>query len=154
MSEIVKGEKHSTASVWIVTNSVPKKVLLVHHKKYNKWIQPGGHIEKFENPVECAIREVKEETGLDIGYLIDKLQISKDGDIFLPVPDFFMEQSIPAYHDQPQHFHLDINYVVEVDEQGLTHNVSESHGIGWFTKDEALNLPIHENTKIILQKLL
>lgn len=154
MIEIVKGEKHFTASVWIVTKNTPKKVLLVHHKKYNKWIQPGGHIEQFENPLECAIREVKEETGLDIGFLADQIQIIEDGDKFLPAPDFFMQQSIPAYQDQPQHFHLDINYVVEIEEQDLKHSESELHGIGWFSKDEALKLPIHENTKIILQKLL
>ena len=65
-----------------------------------------------------------------------------------------MEQTIPTKNGQPKHFHIDINYVVEIQEQKLSHNVSESHGIGWFVKEEALQLPIHEDTKIIIQKLL
>ncbi len=43
-----------------------KKVLLVFNKKLNKWLQPGGHIEYNEIPTETAIRETKEETGIDI----------------------------------------------------------------------------------------
>lgn len=43
-----------------------KKVLLMFNKKLNKWLQPGGHIEYTETPTETAIRETKEETGIDI----------------------------------------------------------------------------------------
>lgn len=43
-----------------------KKVLLMFNKKLNKWLQPGGHIEYNEIPTETAIRETKEETGIDI----------------------------------------------------------------------------------------
>ena len=31
------------------------------------WSTPGGHLEYGESPEECAIREVKEETGVNIG---------------------------------------------------------------------------------------
>jgi len=61
-----EGEKHFTASCWITSTGKPKKILLIHHKKLGRWLQPGGHIEKFENPVVAAIREVREETGLEI----------------------------------------------------------------------------------------
>ena len=45
MRNIIKVEKHFVASVWIISSGSPKKVLLVHHKKFNKWLQPGGHVE-------------------------------------------------------------------------------------------------------------
>lgn len=155
MRKVEKGQKEFTASVWILSKSKPKKVLLVHHKKYDKWIQPGGHIEKFENPIEAAIREVKEETGLDIGFIEKYLEQTEDEVTkFLNTPDFFLEQKIPVYKDQPEHFHLDFQYVIEIDEQVLKHNISESHGIGWFTKEEAFKLQIHENTRVIFKKLL
>lgn len=43
-----------------------RKVLLMYNKKLNKWLQPGGHIEYNELPTETAVRETKEETGIDI----------------------------------------------------------------------------------------
>lgn len=155
MRNILKGEKHFTASVWILTKSIPKKVLLVHHKKYDKWIQPGGHIERFENPIDAAIREVKEETGLDIGFLKESIDSTPNGVTnFLKIPDFLLEQRIPSREAQPEHFHLDLQYVVQIEEKVLKYNISESKAIGWFTKHEAMELPTHEDTKIVLHKIL
>lgn len=152
--KVSEGEKHFTASCWIISTGSPKKILLIHHKKLGRWMQPGGHIERFENPVDAAIREVKEETGLDIGFLADGIQFIDSEGTFLTRPDFIMEQTIPAHGNQPLHFHLDINYVVSVAEQEKKHAIKESHGIGWFTKKEALKLKIHEDTRIIIKKLL
>ena len=154
MMKVAEGEKQFTASVWIITKSSPKKILLVHHKKLGKWMQPGGHVEPFENPVETAIREVKEETGLDIKSLKNEIQIIDDVGSFLPTPKYLMEQTIPAHGRQPRHFHLDINYVLKISEQKLKHNIRESHNIGWFTKKQALELPVHEDIRVIVQELL
>lgn len=79
-----------------------KKVLLMYNKKLNKWLQPGGHIEGNETPIETAIRETFEETGIQIkivGPTFDKINyepiateryINKVGDIidiqYLAVP--------------------------------------------------------------------
>jgi 8-oxo-dGTP pyrophosphatase MutT (NUDIX family) len=154
MSDVVEGEKHFTASVWIISKGQPKKALLLHHRKHDKWLQPGGHIEKFENPVEAAIREVKEETGVDVSFLADKIEKLNVEASFLPIPRYLMEQVIPAHGDEPAHFHLDMQYVAEIEEQELLHNIRESHGIGWFTLEEVLKLPIYKDTGIILGKLL
>ena len=43
-----------------------RKLLVVYNRKYGKWLQPGGHSEGEETPLETVIREVKEETGIDI----------------------------------------------------------------------------------------
>ena len=43
-----------------------KEILVVYNKKVQKWLQPGGHSEGDETPLETATREVKEETGIDI----------------------------------------------------------------------------------------
>lgn len=42
------------------------RVLLMYNKKLNKWLQPGGHIEGKETPIETAKRETLEETGIEI----------------------------------------------------------------------------------------
>ncbi len=52
-----------TVEVFIVYDN---KVLLRKHDKYKKWLSIGGHIELDEDPNQAAIREVKEEVGLDI----------------------------------------------------------------------------------------
>ena len=54
---------HITCSSWIVDNNL-EKALLIHHKKYDKWLQPGGHMEKGETTLEAALREGLEETGV------------------------------------------------------------------------------------------
>ena len=50
------------------------ELLMVYNKKLDKWLQPGGHIEQGESPIETAIREVKEETGIDIELIGNKFQ--------------------------------------------------------------------------------
>ena len=42
------------------------KVLLVYEKNMNFWGFPKGHMEKEENEKETALREVKEEVGIDV----------------------------------------------------------------------------------------
>lgn len=42
------------------------RVLLCHRRDYDLWNLPGGGVEANEAPWECVIREVKEETGLDV----------------------------------------------------------------------------------------
>jgi 8-oxo-dGTP pyrophosphatase MutT (NUDIX family) len=153
-TDVVENEKHFCASVWIITKSNPQKILLLLHKKLNRWLQPGGHIERFENPVEAAIREVKEETGIDISFLKKDInKIDEEGTI-LPTPKFIMEQTIPPHKNHPKHYHLDIQYVVKIPAQKVKLSKQESKGIRWFTKKEALALSIHEDTKVVINNIM
>ena len=58
---------HFTASA-LVVSADEKQVVMLHHKKLNKWLQPGGHAdgESFAN---VALKEVEEETGLKEVYI-------------------------------------------------------------------------------------
>jgi 8-oxo-dGTP pyrophosphatase MutT (NUDIX family) len=151
---VVQGEKHLTASVWIVSKSKPKKTLLLFHNKLQKWVQPGGHVDFAENPVEAAVRETREETGIDISPLLKKIIPIDKENRFLPIPEFFLEENITPYKDQPSHFHLDMMYVAEIDEQEIQIQEKESGDGRWFTLEEALQVPIHKDTEIILSKIL
>lgn len=153
-SLVEEGQKQFTASVWLLSDGSPKKVLLIHHKKLSTWMQPGGHIEKFENPIQGAVREVLEETGIDISHLLVTEEKVDEYAFMMPSPRFIMEQSIPAHGEQPDHYHIDLEYVVEVPEQVVSHQIEESHGIGWFTWEEVQELKTFENTKFILSELL
>ena len=52
-----------TATVYILHEF---KVLLIFHRKLFKWLPPGGHVDENELPSDTAIREAREETGLEI----------------------------------------------------------------------------------------
>lgn len=58
-------ERQYCASTFVI-DFVNEETLLVYNKKLKKWLQPGGHIEGLETPIEACIRETKEETGIDI----------------------------------------------------------------------------------------
>ena len=86
---------HITGSSWIV-DSAHTQVLLVHHAKLNKWLQPGGHADGDENVLRVALREAEEETGLKKLTVI--LETPFDVDVHL----------IPARKDFGEHFHFDV----------------------------------------------
>lgn len=50
----------------IIRNKQGKILLATGIKWQNKWVVPGGHIDPGEKILECALREGKEETGLDL----------------------------------------------------------------------------------------
>ncbi len=62
------GSTIPTTRVSVVVVSDDRQILLVRHRKGNRrsWVLPGGRLEYGETFGECAIREIKEETGLDI----------------------------------------------------------------------------------------
>lgn len=42
------------------------EILLIKHVNSGHWSFPKGHVENDETEIETAIREIKEETGLDV----------------------------------------------------------------------------------------
>jgi 8-oxo-dGTP pyrophosphatase MutT (NUDIX family) len=146
--------KHYAASVIVLTNTLPTKVLLHHHKKFDKWIQPGGHQDEHENSIEAAIREVQEETGLDITPFLGVVNPIDDLAGFIPRPNYLLEEKIAAHGKEPEHYHLDQIYVVRIPEQPPAVSKSESHDIRWFTVEELPALPMLENTRMLIKQEL
>jgi 8-oxo-dGTP pyrophosphatase MutT (NUDIX family) len=146
--------KHYTASVFIFTDSIPRKVLLVHHKKFDKWMQPGGHQEEHENPIETAIREVHEETGLDITPYLGVVNPIDDIAGFIPRPQYLLEEKIVKHGKEPEHYHLDQVYHVRIPEQPPAVSKRESHDVRWFTSEEASALPMFDNVRMLVKQEL
>lgn len=152
-TSVFEGQHQPTVSGWIVSNEASPRVLLVFHKKLQSWLQPGGHIEPNENPWDAVVREVKEETSLDVSNFPGRLQ-TDDITLELLPPRFLQVQQIPAYQDQPMHYHVDLQYVFVIPPQDVALQASESEQIGWFTLEEALNLTLIDNTRARIQELL
>lgn len=121
---------HITASAWVVDNH-GASALLLNHKKLKRWLQPGGHADGDENILAVAIREVKEETGLDKIKLIEKNIF--DIDIHL----------IPSSNNVTAHFHYDIRFLMVVDKMASITINYESNDFTWIplekVKDYTLN---------------
>ena len=124
---------HVTASAWIV-NCKKSSVLFLHHRKLNKWLQPGGHLDDTDfSPAHGALREAIEETGIKNLTLCNGQNMPENPPIF----DVDVHP-IPARGDEPAHFHYDIRYQVTIpasdNEAVLISN--ESLGFRWFSLDE------------------
>jgi len=148
------GERHFTVSVYIFSKEEPDRVLLLFHKKHQKWMQPGGHIEQFENPLEAAAREVREETGIDIeAYLQPARKLSNDV-LELQAPASLQQQPIPAQGDDPAHYHLDLGYVVKVPHSIPTPANNESMMVNWFTLEQLDKLEMFDNVRTLVKELM
>jgi 8-oxo-dGTP pyrophosphatase MutT (NUDIX family) len=149
-------ERQFTATVYILDN---KKVLLIHHKKLQKWLPPGGHMDPNETPPEAAIREAKEETGLDVKLTLqENVWITRWNANSFARPYLCLLEEIPAFGNTPAHQHIDFIYVAEPTGGALTHNSKETKDIRWFTLEEIESLQsdheIFEETKQTLKKLM
>jgi 8-oxo-dGTP pyrophosphatase MutT (NUDIX family) len=115
---------HITGSAWIVDAS-RTHVLLVHHAKLNKWVQPGGHADGDENILRVALKEAEEETGL------------KEFNIINPTKPFDVDiHLIPKRTDFPEHFHYDVRFLLEADPKAMIHVSEESHDVKWIKLDD------------------
>lgn len=119
-----------TASAYIVND---QKVLLVLHKKLDNWVPPGGHIELNEDAEEALMREISEETGLDVKILSAPLPEVPDatGMKFLPVPVYF---DIHKFNEDHRHMNLVYFGVSSSDNAILA--PKEHHSLHWFTAEE------------------
>ena len=62
---------HFTASAWAL-NKEKTKVLMIYHNIYQSWAWTGGHSDGEADPLNTAIRELKEETGVKDVNVLDK----------------------------------------------------------------------------------
>ncbi|WP_375559166.1 NUDIX hydrolase [Bernardetia sp. OM2101] len=136
-----------TGSAWVV-NKEHTKVLLIHHKKLNKWLQIGGHIENSDQTIEETIlREIKEESGLKNLKLLS----SSIYDIDI--------HTIPQKREIAEHLHFDIRLIIEVDEnEKLTPQNKEILAIKWCSKNEVQDLAestisINQSMKRMVDKM-
>ncbi len=125
---------HITGSAWLV-DTHSREVLLTHHRKLNRWLQLGGHSDGvgLVNPIEIALREATEESGLDVAPISEAIF---DIDI----------HEIPANLREPSHFHYDLRFMIRT-VSGKSFTVTdESNALAWvpladlsrFTEEESI----------------
>jgi 8-oxo-dGTP pyrophosphatase MutT (NUDIX family) len=136
-------EGHLTGSA-ITVSADGTRVLLLHHRKLDRWLQPGGHGDPGETTGEqVALREALEESG------IEGLALHPRG----PRPLDVDVHDIPARGSEPAHQHLDLRYLVVAPESArLRPELAELNEIRWVAWDETEPLEPDHGLRRALRK--
>lgn len=109
---------HFTASAWLVSAD-GVRALLTHHRKLERWLQPGGHADGDRDTAQVALKEAREESGLQ------GLQVQADSIFDLDL------HWIPARREVPGHWHYDLRYVVHAGSDECFVVSEESIALAW-----------------------
>jgi 8-oxo-dGTP pyrophosphatase MutT (NUDIX family) len=131
---------HFTGSAWVL-NPFKDRVLMTHHKKLGMWLQLGGHSNGETDLYKVALREAKEESGIQ--KIIGLSNNIFDLDIHI----------IPEQIDQPSHKHYDIRFLFEANPKETDIIISEeSHDVDWIPLDKVLTFNSEYSIKRMVQK--
>ena len=112
-----------TVAIFVVYEG---KVLLIHHRNLNKWLTLGGHIELDEDPETAALREAKEESGLEVELLGERPPTTEADTRALIAPRF-----LDIHRITDTHRHIGMMYCARPRNGTLTLSPSEHHDIRW-----------------------
>jgi len=132
---------HFTGSAWVVSAD-GQRALLLHHRKLDRWLQPGGHADGDGDLAAVALREAVEETGLR------RLRVE-------PAVFDLDRHRIPARGAEPEHWHYDVRFVVHAGEDEAFAVNEESHALAWRPIVEIANDPaMDESVRRLARKFL
>ena len=119
----------------------PKRELLMLHRRDNKkWAMPGGTLDFGESMTECALREVKEESGLNV-IIKDIIGTYTDPNIRVAYSDGEVRQEFTiVYYGEA------LNYDVSLDD--------ESSQFQWVPLDKLIRLPLADSQKRRIEDVL
>ena len=132
---------HITGSAWI-TDPTGTKTLLTHHRKLDKWLQLGGHADGDHLPLEVALKEAREESGLTC------IQV-KDTELF-----DVDSHRIPERKGVPEHWHHDLRFWLIADPQEPLVVSDESHDLAWVAVADVGRLNPEESMLRMVRKTL
>jgi len=128
-------EGHLTGSAWIVTPAF-SHCLLIHHRKLNRWLQPGGHADGIHDIQRVARKEATEETGLTSPVLYTPAIFDLD------------IHTIPERKEVPEHLHYDVRFIYVADPEAPLNISPETNHVAWWSLQAAEAL-VQENDSIL-----
>jgi len=121
---------HVTVSIWTV-NQERTKTLMVYHNLYDSWSWIGGHADGCKDLREVALKELREETGVQSARLISE-------EIF-SLETLAVDGHVKKGAWVPSHLHFNITFFAEADEnESLFVKEDENSAVRWWTFEEAL----------------
>jgi 8-oxo-dGTP pyrophosphatase MutT (NUDIX family) len=119
--------RHFTVAVFVVRDG---KVLLHWHRKLGMWLPPGGHIERDELPDEAAVREVLEETGVEVELMGERRE-DVEGPLQLHRPAGVQLEDIG-----PGHQHIDLIYFARPKGSTNIRDEFSTDRVGWYAPED------------------
>ena len=136
---------HFTASSWVV-NRDRTKVLMVYHNIYQSWAWMGGHMDGETDFLATAIRETKEETGME--------QVTPISQELFSLEILSVDGQVKNGKQVGTDVHLNLTYLLEADEtQQTSVKPDENSGVAWMGLEEALTKCSEPYMRIIYAKL-
>lgn len=139
---------HLTACGFIVNNTLDK-TLFIHHKLRNAWGWTGGHMDKDRDIIAVALKEAREETG------IQKIKVVREALASLDLLE--VEKHVRRGEDVEAHTHVGACVILRADENASTSiNEVETYGMRWIPFDtidqfvDAIDLKLYQK---ILRRL-
>ena len=121
---------HMTASAW-VTNEAHDRVLMAYHNIYDSWAWLGGHADGERDLLAVALREVREESG------IEHVRAASEDIFSLEILTVDGHEKRGRYVSS--HLHLNVTYLLIADDgDALRAKPDENSGVRWFTPEEAV----------------
>ena len=131
---------HFTGSAWVISPD-KNKILMTHHKKLNMWLQLGGHADGETDLKSVALKEAKEESGLNYFSILSE-------EIF----DLDIHQIEPM-NEEPEHLHYDVRFLLEADPNEQNIIISEeSYDVKWIQLDDVFNHNSEESISRMVEK--
>ena len=115
---------HFTASSWVVSPD-RQQVLLIYHNIYRSWAWMGGHADGDRDLLAVALRETREESGLE------NLRLLHNG--IFSLETLTVDGHVKRGTYVSSHLHLNVTYLLEADpKETLRIKPDENSGVAWF----------------------
>jgi 8-oxo-dGTP pyrophosphatase MutT (NUDIX family) len=128
--------RHFVATVYVVSDGA---VALHEHDKLEMWLPAGGHVDRDELPHEAALRETREELGIDVDLVAPQEAIESETVQSIPQPQHFLLEDINVDADGAVgHQHIDFIFYGESPTREIDPGPGEqaADDWAWFTPAE------------------
>ncbi|WP_336337316.1 NUDIX hydrolase [Haloarcula brevis] len=121
--------RHFVATVYVVSDG---RVALHEHSKLDMWLPAGGHVDRDELPHEAALRETREELGLDVDLVAPQEAIESETVRSIPQPQHFLLEDINVTAEgEVGHQHVDFIFYGRADSRDIEPGPGEQPADDW-----------------------